>query len=752
LLPTDDGFTFANFGSSATKEVFNTDDLVTMFGKEACVGGVETPCTPTTQAAAWARMVNEARASGHCEGLAVQAAARFDSKQTPATGALLNAGDVTHGIMRAFATQFLPEVQDATNSWAKKSLSDIVNELVSSMKTGSVAYSLGIYTPTGGHAVLPYAVEFPSKDLAVIKVYDSNWPGKERYVVIDLAEKKWFFSFNGQDPQKDECAWTGKAGDIDLTPMSVRTSATCPFCGTKTTVAKSVLLIRSTGVEWEVKTKNGTFSPSDGTAVDGTSSRGLRSASCSKTVSLPEFILSVDTPDFELTLPETASAYISNGKSVVQIQTKGKKARKPIKFTETSVTSSDPGTTVTLAANNFATQVTADTTVINFDATSIVVDATINGETTTVTANEAAPQVIVTTDTGAVVTTTEKVNLSNVEAVVVEELIPTAVKPGLAPLAEREAPAPAVTTTIAATTTTVAGVPTTVAVNDPKPTTTPTAAALSAVPLAPANSPLRNDVSYRVGDPVNITIPNVKPGVWLQLIISPPTRVLQTVQANSAGRVVFKTTIPLDTKVSTSGLRPSSPINNLSYNMYIWAENYTVYQQRVQIEIGPSLLIITEEMPTTVPKTTTTVPATTTTVAATTTTSTTSTTSTTTTTVPKYTLNVTPSGASSESAVTGTIKFSVGGTVEKICTSFTTVCSSTFAVGTAVSIVVNVTDTTAFMFYWNNSSSPSPCPADTDGSTFNGGLIRNSGSIMGNLICSWTMTSATKNLGFYISG
>ena len=129
LLPTDDGFTFANFGSSATKEVFNTDDLVTMFGKEACVGGVETPCTPTTQAAAWARMVNEARASGHCEGLAVQAAARFDSKQTPATGALLNAGDVTHGIMRAFATQFLPEVQDATNSWAKKSLSDIVNDL-----------------------------------------------------------------------------------------------------------------------------------------------------------------------------------------------------------------------------------------------------------------------------------------------------------------------------------------------------------------------------------------------------------------------------------------------------------------------------------------------------------------------------------------------------------------------------------------------------------------------------------------------
>jgi hypothetical protein len=756
LLPTDNGFTFANFGSSATAEVFNTEDLVTMFGKEACVGGVEAPCSPTTQAAAWARMVNEARASGHCEGLAVQAAARFDSKQTPATGELLNAGDVTHGIMRAFATQFLPEVQDATNSWAKKSLSDIVNELVSSMKTGSVAYSLGIYTPTGGHAVLPYAVEFPSKDLAVIKVYDSNWPGKERYVVIDLAEKKWFFSFNGQDPQKDECAWTGKAGDLDLTPMSVRTSATCPFCGTKSTVAKSVLLIRSTGVEWEVKTKNGTFSPSNGTLVDGTTSRGLRSASCSKTVSLPEFILSVDAPDFELTLPETASAYISNGKSVVQIQTKGKKARKPIKFTETSVTSSDPGTTVTLAANNFATQVTADTTVINFDETKIVVDATVNGETSTVTANEAAPQVIVTTDTGAVVTTTNNVNLSKVEAVVTEELVPTAVKPGLAPLAEREAAAPEVTTTTAAaTTTTVAAVASTVVASDPKPTTTPTAAALSAVPTAPANSPLRNDVSFTVGDPINITIPNVRPGVWLQLILSSPTRVLQTVQANSAGKVVFKTTIPLDTKVSTSALRPTSVANNLFYDLIIYSNVYKEYNQQTKIEIGPVLK--TDSSPsattttTTVATTTTTVATTTTTVAATTTTTVAPTT---TTTVPTYALTVSGAGMGS---VTGNITMNPSSGTTKTCSSLSTSCVHSFPAGVTVAISFTIPETSAFVFWtpsgFGGTVGSPPCPAQGD----TGGEIRPSNpgylsSSVGTLTCSYTMTAANKALGYYVSG
>ena len=433
-----------------------------MFGAEACVGGKQDPCSPTTQAAAWARMVNEARASGHCEGLAVQAAARFESKSTPVTKELQNAGDVTHGIMRAFATQFLPEVQDITNEWANKSLADIVNELTTTMKTGKVEYSLGLYTPTGGHAVLPYAVQFPSKDMAVVKVYDSNWPGQERYVVFDLAAKKWFFSFNGQDPQKDECAWTGKAGDIDLTPMSVRTSATCPFCGKNTTVTKSVLLIRSTGVEWEVKTKNGTFSPSNSTSVEGTTSRGLRSASCSKAVSLPEFILTTDSPDFELTLPETASAYISNGKSVVQIQTTGKRKRKPIKFTGTSVIADDPGIVVTVAANNLATQVTADSSIINYDSTSIVIDATVGSETKTITADVNNPQILITSEEGKVTTTTENVDLNKVEVVIAPELIPPVTKSGLPPADEREALGLVATTTTAlATTTTTAVGPTT---------------------------------------------------------------------------------------------------------------------------------------------------------------------------------------------------------------------------------------------------------------------------------------------------
>lgn len=435
LAPKSNGFAFANFGASASPEVFNASDLSTMFGSKACSSGSGDTCQPTAQAAAWAQMVNDARQSGHCEGLAVQASTRYDIKATPPTVELPNEGDVTHGIMRAFATQFLPEVQEATNSWAKKSIVEIINELYESFKSGGTSYTLGLYTPTGGHAVLPYALEFPSKDLAVIKVYDSNWPGMERYVVVDLKAEQWFFSFSSTNPQKDDCAWTGKAGDIDITPISARTAGTCPFCGDGTKVTKSVLLIRSTSSDWSVKTKNGTFSPSNSQPTADVSSRAIRSASCDNVVKIPEFVLSTDETDFELTLPDTASAYVSNGKSVVHIVTKGKKQRAPITFTENSISLNDSSTNIQIAVEDVIALVDTNSSEITIENNALTIDVV--GSSSPVVVNESNPQVVVT-DNGTSAPKVEKTTeLITVVSPVVQELIPEVVKPGLSPAAER---------------------------------------------------------------------------------------------------------------------------------------------------------------------------------------------------------------------------------------------------------------------------------------------------------------------------
>jgi hypothetical protein len=436
VKPDEHGFSFANFGSEATSEIFNSEDLVTMFGGGACVGGITTPCTPTAQASAWAKMVNESRASGHCEGLAVQAASRFDAKATPATESLTNAGDVTHGIIRAFATQFLPEVQDVTEEWAKKSLVDIVNELSTSFANKSVSYTMGLYTSTGGHAVLPYAIEFPKPDLAVVKVYDSNWPGMERYVAIDLAAKMWSFSFSGENPQEDADAWSGKAGDIDITSMSARTTATCPFCGDESKIAKSVLLIRSTSLNWSVKTTNGTYSPSSSTSVAGVTSRSLRSASSNSAVKVPEYILYTDAEDFELQLPDTSSAYVSNGDSVVQVAATGSKVRKPIQFKKNIISVEDTSTTLTVSSDNVVAQVTSNLAKINVGTSRLSID--LGGKNAPINVNEAAPQIVVRSDKNSAPVITKVKNLVTVVPSIVPALKPPDAKPGLSAPASRD--------------------------------------------------------------------------------------------------------------------------------------------------------------------------------------------------------------------------------------------------------------------------------------------------------------------------
>ena len=436
VKPNENGFAFANFGSSATTEIFNSADLVTMFGSGACVGGITTPCTPTAQASAWAKMVNESRASGHCEGLAVQAASRFDAKAIPATKSLTNTGDVTHGIIRAFATQFLPEVQDATATWAKKSLVDIVNELSTAFANKSASYTMGLYTSTGGHAVLPYAIEFPKPDLAVVKVYDSNWPGMERYVVIDLAKKSWTFSFSGENPQEDADAWSGKAGDIDITSMGARTSATCPFCGDDTKVSASVLLIRSTSLNWSVKTKTGEYSPASSASVADVRARSLRSAASDKELKISEYILYTDSDDFELQLPDTSSAYVSNGDSVVQVAATGSKVRKPILFKKNVISVEDTSTTMTVSSDNVVAQVTSNMAKINVGRSRLSID--LGGKNSLINVNEATPQIVVRSEKNSTPVVTKVKNLVTVVPSIVPALKPPDTKPGLSAPSSRD--------------------------------------------------------------------------------------------------------------------------------------------------------------------------------------------------------------------------------------------------------------------------------------------------------------------------
>ncbi len=278
MQPQLNGWAFPNFPSATFPDInFDTSDLVSMFGggPEVCVDGIAEPCTLTAEAAAWARMVNQARATGHCEGLVALASARFNKAELPETVKLPSQEEEIRALMRAFATQFVPEVQAAISKWTKASLADKVDELKKSFASDKLEYTLGVYVESGGHAILPYAVEYPTPDIARIMVYDSNWPGRNRYVDVDLKAETWSFSFAGDDPANDPNIWTGGAGDMDLTPFEAR-EGTCPFCGDDTKVQSTTMLVRTDNLDWSVQTPGGTVSPTESSSSDGTAARPVK--------------------------------------------------------------------------------------------------------------------------------------------------------------------------------------------------------------------------------------------------------------------------------------------------------------------------------------------------------------------------------------------------------------------------------------------------------------------------------------------
>ena len=398
LQTTINGWSFPNYPSSEFPDTdFNEADLVSMFGsgKEICVGGVATPCKLTAEASAWARMVNQSRASGHCEGLVAIASTRFNNKETPDTVKLPTQDETLHAIMRAFATQFLPEVQNSITLWLNKSLEEKVDELKTSFATGKLNYTLGLYTDGGGHALLPYAIEYPTPTTPRILLYDSNWPGKNRYVDVDLTAKTWRFSFSSEDPETDTAAWTGGPQDMDLTPLSAR-EGTCPFCGDGTKASKTTMLIRSSNLDWSVETDSGVVSPENPVGTDGTSVMPVKGA------------VKRDSYDYLVSVPTS-----SDGKSATTVAKKnGKKVRSKLKFSGStsvyaimpdgiaqfttpgtsnnpveiegsSISTKDPGVDLTLASGNLVA-----------NASGAAISLSVSGGTMEVAVTTASGQVV----------------------------------------------------------------------------------------------------------------------------------------------------------------------------------------------------------------------------------------------------------------------------------------------------------------------------------------------------------------------
>ena len=413
------GFSFPNFPASAYKTEFSTDDVISMFGSgpAVCVGGKAEGCVLTAEAAAFARMVNQSRASGHCEGLAVVALNRFDTAAEPPTVKLPDQEETIRAIMRAFATQFIPEAQQEIETWLGKSLEEKIAALIESFKQDKLSFTLGVYIDSGGHTVLPYAVEFPSKDNARIMVYDTNWPAKNRYIDVDLKAKTWKFSFSGEDPANDPDMWTGGPADMDLTSFSSR-AGTCPFCGDGTKADATTMLVRTTNLDWSVEADGQTLAPGvDPVAGSGVVVKpvkggllpdlgyvGMRDkrASYDYMIRIPNKPVKAGEkkPRSKLKFSGTTSLFAVTPTGIAQVNTPGN-PNIPVEVGENSIVSKDPAVQLTLASGNLVATASGPSASLETSASGnleVAVTAA-NGQVVTQAVTPDAPAAKVVADT-----------------------------------------------------------------------------------------------------------------------------------------------------------------------------------------------------------------------------------------------------------------------------------------------------------------------------------------------------------------
>jgi hypothetical protein len=263
--PASDGFSFENYGGQGEVNL-TPADIHRMFGDQACSTIKDGECILTPPGRQWMEQINAAMSGGHCEGMAVLSylfyAKKLDVKEFGAdtVPALELAGNemLQREIAYWWATQ---TTMPARTGIVQQTPSGIVNTLMVSFEAGpegSEQYALGFYKRdmTGGHAVTPYAVEDRGDGIYWIMVYDNNYPGEERAIVVDTNNDTWFYS-GSTNPAEPADDYDGDATsfNLELAAISPRLyPQECPFCDFEEVSASGALLaapfVQSTGQKY----------------------------------------------------------------------------------------------------------------------------------------------------------------------------------------------------------------------------------------------------------------------------------------------------------------------------------------------------------------------------------------------------------------------------------------------------------------------------------------------------------------------
>lgn len=244
--PAAHGFSFENYGGDQGYTNLTPAELLRMFGAGVCAGPVANgSCPLTPQAEQWMDRQNQSMNGGHCEGFAVLSLLFYDRQlNVQEFGAptvpqlqIQNNQRLQREIAYWFVTQ---ATQPAQSTWVQGTPNEIVAALRASYLSGKAAeYVIGFYKRdrTGGHAVTPIALEDRENGVTAILIYDNNYPGVAREILVDTARNSWSYqgSTNPAVPA-DEYEGDAATRTLELAPIAPRVQQqVCSFCEASST-------------------------------------------------------------------------------------------------------------------------------------------------------------------------------------------------------------------------------------------------------------------------------------------------------------------------------------------------------------------------------------------------------------------------------------------------------------------------------------------------------------------------------------
>jgi len=235
--PAQNGFSFPNYGDDLGATDLTAYEMRRLFGDAACARIDGDECTLTPPAEQWMEQINGAMSGGHCEGFAVLSMLMYTGQIAPSdfggsTASDLNIND--EYLQREIAYWWATQTTDPTVSQVIKGAPVEILDIVQQMEFSGETFTIGIYKEdgSGGHAITPIGVEDKGDGLYAILVYDNNYPGETRELLVDTRDNSWLYEASiNPDVEPDLYSGNADTMTLDLTPTSARLGLqVCPFC------------------------------------------------------------------------------------------------------------------------------------------------------------------------------------------------------------------------------------------------------------------------------------------------------------------------------------------------------------------------------------------------------------------------------------------------------------------------------------------------------------------------------------------